>query len=818
VADVSWGTDEAQTGISRLFWKQKMQQLTKQREPANSLRSHVLPALSVMGALACFLALDAGSPARAQTLNPAPTWTVTHPKCADSAKICIMTFKIFNNDPNHWIYPVLSTGKGPADIWMQAWWSVPQASLDQYRFPRWKNYRLYINPTGNGIPPNTGIELTLPIYTQLKEPMNPNPPQDKTSPSGGDTLINWWNGGIIQVYVSPTASPPEALTEALKGITSEGTQQQVTSTVGTAILPTCVVVPSAPTPRPPSPAPCQPLTIYSDDADLPKNDPSQLIEYTVGARNDPIDPGKGSYYLLDTANVDFDVSYVNVAFAPAVMGPYKNDQVGYIGSLKNIGDFNKAIDQFLQAYPGWPQFVRKGVIIKKLASPLEAFARLGGVAPPPDLTNVPVWPNEIWTPLQDMRTKWTQYAGTVVATAGPVWVKATPGLCGPLPRPSAVAPANFCDAVVAIQQLLIQNYINYRKIYDDKQCPGLPVNITDNLLISHVYGWAPWTESSTGVKTDGCGPSQNLLQKTPGYSSIITDVPPIVPPRIDYKNYAGVKLAFDKLNYGKLPEKVAGQKYNFNPWVELIHGVPAPTPTNPKNKNPEFIGTDYAYAYSVDDAMGNIQAEGQGIIIDIGSTINLENQKPASEPITITVGGPVTVESQDGTKTTLSFTHYAVCKNAPERKKELNPRYTTIVISSNDPASCPIYLWDSKSQFYAFNIDVTPDKFALITEPKKQIWTAGNAVPSTTSMVVCSGLPGATVANGYQPTSATFCCDSASSSGIKAFAFPLPDDAHHGKKNMVITASPMACPNYVDKTCWARGLPPDPVRACNKGL
>lgn len=777
-----------------------MPKFIEPRDHATSRRSHFVPALSVMGVMACFLALDAGSPARAQTLSPAPTWTVTPTKCADSAKICIMTFKIFNNDPLHWIYPVLTTGKGPEDIWMQAWWGVPRTSLAKYPFPRRKNYRLYINPTGTGIPPNTGIELTLPIYTQLTEPMNANPLEDKTSPTGGDTLINWWNGGIIQVYVSPTASPPAALTQALTNVTSP-TQKQVKSTVQTAILPKCVGVKSAPTelaPTPPTPPPCQPLTIYSDDADLPKNDPSQLIEYTVGARNDPIDPNVGPYYLLDTANVDFDVSYVNVAFAPAVMGPYKNDQVGYIGTPLTIRKFNLAIDEFLLEYAGWPQFVRNGQPIKKLASPLEVFARLGGVGAPPDLTTVPNWPTVLWAPIQKMRTRWAQYAGTVVAAPGPAYVTATPGLCGPLPLPSAPAPADFCQGVVAVQQLLIKNYIKYREIYAKGECPGTPVNITDNLLISHVYGWAPWTESSTGVKSDGCGPKQNLLENTPGYSDVSREFE-------KYKEYSRVKLAYDKLNYGKLPAKDGTTlKYSFNPWVEFIHGVPNAVP-------PKYINTPLAYAYSVDDAMGNIQAEGQGIIINIGSTVNLENQKPAKEPITIALGG---TDPKHGIK----FTHYAVCKNTPERKKAINPRYTTIVISSNDPANCPIYVWDSKlpSQLYAFKVDVTPDKFPVIEDPKKQIWTPGNAVPSTTSMVVCTGLPNATSADGYQPTSATFCCDKKNSSGIKAFAFALPDDAHHGHKFMVVTGPPMPCTNYTDLACWAPPAPPL-YQACNKG-
>src|SRR5688572_2816992 len=124
-----------------------MPKLIKPSAHDRSRRSHFFfPVFSMMGALACFLALDAGSPAHAQTLTPAPTWTVTPTKCPDGAKICNMTIKIFNNDPNHWIYPVLTTGKGPVDIWMQAWWDVPNLSLNKYPFPRRKNYRLYLNP------------------------------------------------------------------------------------------------------------------------------------------------------------------------------------------------------------------------------------------------------------------------------------------------------------------------------------------------------------------------------------------------------------------------------------------------------------------------------------------------------------------------------------------------------------------------------------------------------------------------------------------------------------------------------------------------
>ncbi|MBR0937253.1 hypothetical protein [Bradyrhizobium jicamae] len=751
----------------------------------------------VVGALACLLAIYAGMPARAQSLLPRPNWNVSPPKCADSQKICIMTIKIFNNDPDHWIYPVLTTGKGPADIWMQAWWSVPNSELPNYPFIRRKNYRLYINPTGAGIPPNTGIELTVPIFTQLYEPINANPPADASSPSGGDTLINWWNGGVIQVYTSPQASPPLALQQAL----TRSTQKVVQSGVSSAVLPKCVAVASVPTKTvrsPPAPPPCQPLTIYSDDSDLAKNDPSQLIEYTFGARNDPKDINAGPRYLLDTSNVDFDVSYVNVAFAPAVMGPYKNNQVGYIGTPITIDNFNLAIDEFLHDFPGWPQFLREGQLVNKLASPLEVFARLGGKDPPPDLTQLRGWPGswpaDLWAPIQALRTKWREYAGTVTAIPGPQYVQATPGICGPLPLPDAPAPTNFCDAVVAVQQLLIKNYVSYRQLYAAGQCKGTAFDITDNLLISHVYGWAPWTESSSGKDGDGCAAAQNLLENTARYST-----------GIDYTNYLNVKVAFDKLNYGTFPPRARDQIYQFNPWVQFIHGVP--------NGNPhKYVSTDYAYAYSVDDAMGNIQAEGVGIIIDIGSTANLENQKPATQPILVTLGGAEPVKG-------IAYKAYAICENTAANTKNLNPNFTTFAVSGNDPANCPIYIYDSKvpSQLYAFKIDATPDQFPYFANPADARWLPGNAKNSTTKIVVCSGIPDAGAAQGYQQSSATACCDSASNSGVFAFAQPEPHDAHNTKKYIVNVPPPKRCTNDTDAACFYP-TPPPITKACNRGL
>ena len=276
--------------------------------------------------------------------------TAAAPTHADS--VPLMTVKIYNDDPNHWIYPVLTTGKGSQDIWLQAFFKVPADQVPTNLYPRGKNYRVYISPSGTGIAPGQNVSITLPLYTQLVQTVVPSQP---------DQYVDWWNGGTIQIYVSDTASPPKALTEALNKRPNQHPVTEVHSD-----LPSCAGTT------------CQPLQFFSDEADLPKNDPSQLVEYTLGARialpvkNPATDPPNA----LDLRNVDFDVSYVNLAFAPAAMGPVDNDQVGYVGTPQHVAPFRTALNKFLTDFPGWPQFVHTysdgtTETILKLPSPLE---------------------------------------------------------------------------------------------------------------------------------------------------------------------------------------------------------------------------------------------------------------------------------------------------------------------------------------------------------------------------------------------------------------------------------------------------------------
>src|SRR4029077_10738177 len=87
---------------------------------------------------------------------------------ARADNVPLMTVKIFNDDPSHWIYPVLTTGKGDQDIWLQAFFKVPADQVANNLYPRGKNYRIYISPSGAGIAPGQSVSIALPLVTAVR--------------------------------------------------------------------------------------------------------------------------------------------------------------------------------------------------------------------------------------------------------------------------------------------------------------------------------------------------------------------------------------------------------------------------------------------------------------------------------------------------------------------------------------------------------------------------------------------------------------------------------------------------------------------------
>jgi hypothetical protein len=513
----------------------------------------------------------------------------------------IMTIEIFNNSATYNIYPVLSTGRSDPDEWLQSAFQVPVSKLKDNPYPRGHQFRLYINPTGNGIPPGGHITVTLPLFTQLV-------PGGQVDPTKIDQYIDWWPGGRVEIYDAPASEhkPPEALTANYE---RRGAQAVVTP-IKTAVLPTC--------------KPCQKLTIFKDPAGLKGNEPSQLIEYTLGAIDTTKDP-----YQLNDHNVDYDVSYVDSAYLPAAMEPFGNEMIGYVGTPITIAKFKQALNKFVaptSPYAGWPQFIDdQKEIILKVPSALHA------IAGDPDLTPKP------WPPLIKMQDFWEN-----CTKAGS---KSTLPICTPMRD---------------VRKMFAANYTNYKNNFAALGCDTKksPLPLTNDLMFAHVHGWAPFNENCPSSRT-------NLLEQTPAYKAD------------NFLKYREVKEEFDKLQYW--PNGA------FNPYSLLIHGE-------------NYINTPYVYAYSVDDAVGNMQVEGKGLIIAVGGTHGLPNPDHATKPIHVNMG----YDSKDK----IRITNYGVCSNTPDHP--VNPNHPSFDISIANLETCVLTLIDNQKQLYRFKLKSSP--------------------------------------------------------------------------------------------------------------
>jgi hypothetical protein len=171
------------------------------------------------------------------------------------------------------------------------------------------------------------------------------------------------------------------------------------------------------------------------------------------------------------------------------------------------------------------------------------------------------------------------------------------------------------------------------------------VVLTEALMVAHVYGFTPFNENCSD-------PTINLLENTPGY--------------VDNNSaeFKVVKEIFDDLQYWP-----AGA---FNPYVTLIHGA-------------DYIDAPNVYAYSVDDAVGNLQADGTGFVIAVGGPGGLPNPNPASPPVNINIGAP----SAFG-----EWIKYGVCTTDPAKMTDVNPDYRSIAfyVQEENLAECPIGL------------------------------------------------------------------------------------------------------------------------------
>jgi hypothetical protein len=201
----------------------------------------------------------------------------------------------------------------------------------------------------------------------------------------------------------------------------------------------------------------------------------------------------------------------------------------------------------------------------------------------------------------------------------------------------------------------------------------------------HLYGWGPFNADS------GCNANSNLLEQTPGYDPANKTLPFI-------KAYADVKSEYDQLQYwfnvadgqyGQWSDSTKPNYGQFDSYVGLVHGK-------------EFVNAPFTYAYSVDDAVGNMQTDGTGLIVALGGPERLPNPNHVTPEVKFTFGCDSPYSGG------ITFDKYGRCITAPD--PDTASYFTTFVVPEgvdgkpNSVTNCQITLRDSKNRSFTFKL------------------------------------------------------------------------------------------------------------------
>jgi hypothetical protein len=246
-----------------------------------------------------------------------------------------------------------------------------------------------------------------------------------------------------------------------------------------------------------------------------------------------------------------------------------------------------------------------------------------------------------WPPVEEMKTLWRNCTANGLQT-------------------------EICVKIRTVRDLFEANYANYKANYhtsfrgtcDQTKDPD-PPDLTEAAMLAHVYGWGPFNAN--------CTAETNLLENTPGYKEN------------NSLKYQSVKEDFDALQYWPTGR--------FDPYVTLIHGK-------------DYLNAEYVYAYSVDDAVGNMQTTGEGLIFAVGGPEGLPNPQPATAPIHVPFGW----SAQDKVR----FVQYGICTDSPNRP--VNPDFPGFDLSTNQLENCTLSFVDNQDppQKYFFKITKQP--------------------------------------------------------------------------------------------------------------
>lgn len=521
-------------------------------------------------------------PSKAEACSPSP-----NPPYKQDGQVPTKIIKIYNNDPVATIYPLIETSTNSVDEWLQAYFGV----CDSNQFKHVSTYRVYVNEL-SGVPAGGFVALKVPLYTKLTVDADPVFGQDK--------YINWWNGGRVKIYDSTITYAEDYQNDKTNKVNLKA------GSVGIS----CADVPGSV---------CSSVDIYAGTVALGDATPSQLTEYTFAGA--PLQSGGNGLRIWAVQDVDWDVSYVDSVYMPIAMGVMGNRYIGYTGTVKPRSDFSDSIRGFVSKSDGagfnWSHYLIPGDTGNAIAKLPGTYNYIRGIF---NKTNT-ISTSEKDSPLTNMALLWKSCFQAGSPEPG---FYDFPFLDG-LPLVSCSGPMQ--KDLWKVHKFFRQNFNQYK---GDSSCDSghfindlnaQNVSISQETL-ARIYGWVPFNDYCVEKS------AANSLCKTssnPKDAAILDPNKNICSDeyKTTHKLYRDLEYSYTRNKYGP-----ADVQHTFNPYVQLIHGA-------------NFLGMN-GYAFSIDDAVGNMQESGSGLIIAVGGTRGLENKKAYNPKaaITVSMGSP----------------------------------------------------------------------------------------------------------------------------------------------------------------------------------
>lgn len=287
-------------------------------------------------------------------------------------------------------------------------------------------------------------------------------------------------------------------------------------------------------------------------------------------------------YTFTSKLADYDISYVDHIYLPVAV-EVNNGSVGYNGTGMNIADFQKDVVQFTQAFPYWPQYrLPTGLSNIKIPGGYNVFAQ--DQSPSSNFSGK-LMLNAKRESSSDNKKPGKSVALNSMLVQWQKWVNDS-NYCQEILKSQVSNNGRDLAFCQAFQKNVQDVWQAFQKNATDQGHNATPEDVLEHIIGYTNFGGLDGSWIDIKTKDDHIGKEAIAIEAGIPYSAT---------------------GKYDKLKYPSY-----NSPYNLNPYVAFVHRV--------MNLN--------AYAFSIDDAIGNVNIPGNGFVIAVGSLNGIPNKKP----------------------------------------------------------------------------------------------------------------------------------------------------------------------------------------------